>query len=117
MEMNIGDDNDDDGGDEDEDNFGSENDSEEEEKENKKASTKASSAKRAASAKKTTAKAAAVNKSSTPVKRSALSKKFASIDKVRLPSTGPSSGAIRRVGLSRSAPTRPLSPVKILKFD
>ena len=39
---------------------------------------------------------------------------FLVIEKVKIP--GQSSG-IRRVGLSKSAPIRPLSPVKLKKLD
>lgn len=39
---------------------------------------------------------------------------FLAMEKVKIP--GQMSGP-RRVGLSRSAPTRPLSPVKLKKFD
>ncbi len=85
----------------------------EEEKENKIIAKAKAPVKRATTVK-SSSKPVAVNKATTPVKRAAVNRKFSSIEKVRLPE---GSGAIRRVGLSRAAPIRPLSPVKILKFD
>lgn len=80
----------------------------EKEKENKSKKKKAPTTKSKAPTKRSTP----VAPDAVPARKSALY--TAPIEKVRLPAT---STVVRRIGLSRAAPTRPLSPVKILKFD